>query len=131
MLVFALKCKPALEALKAKCGTQLSLRKVLKNPAEPKGTTELRKVKQGSTPAAKLIRDIAAAKFLATAPEGYRDLNSSVERLGRARTALDLIKTLPHFFKAAPRLDFRQIAVDVADMPGARACAAGLILAVQ
>jgi von Willebrand factor type A domain len=113
MLLAALKCRKALPALKEKCGRRLS-----------KGRTEY-------TPPAGLLSQIRAAKFLRRAPARFGDPDAALDRLRSVRTALDLLRTLPGFAEAVRRAHFERIARAIAAVPGAKGCAAGLILAVK
>jgi hypothetical protein len=113
MLLAALKCKEALAALRGQCRRRLS-----------RGKGKFR-------PPVQLVKHLRGAKFRGLAPAGFQSLGAVLARFQRVRTAIDLLKSLPHLVKALPRPNFERVALDMAAVPGARACAAGLILAVK
>lgn len=129
-LLASLRCPVALRALRAVCGTRLSIGKPLKTLALKEGSGEIHRLKKKLQPLAKLLHDIRAARFRASAPRGTRTSTALIRRLEHRRTAIGLIKLLPDVAKAVTRADFERIASDLAELDGARTCASELIAVV-
>ncbi|MGN6275524.1 MAG: vWA domain-containing protein [Solirubrobacterales bacterium] len=130
-LVASLKCSAAMTSLEVQCGVELSLGKVLKGLVLAKGLIDLRKVKKAYRPLARLVNTIRSAKFLRGAPAGFRTPEQVLSKIGHVKDVIDLIRLLPEIAKSVSRADFKQIALEIGDLAGARACVKGLLLAVE
>jgi len=129
LLLASLRCAAALPPLKAVCDAKLSLAKPLRRLA--KGRIVVHKVRKGLVPLADLLNATRAAKFLRHAPRGFTTSDEVLRKLERSHTAIRLIQVLPHLARAVQRASFQRIAHDIANVAGAKACAAGLITAVK
>ncbi len=130
-LLASLKCTAAMTWLEGECGVELTLNKALKALSVTKGLIELKKVRKGWRPLAKLVNDFKRAKFRKNAPRGFRSPPEILEKLSKVKDGLELVKLLRDVAKALAPEDFRQIALDIGDLAGAKACVEGLLLAVE
>jgi hypothetical protein len=128
MLLASLKCTAAMTAAEAKCAADIFVGKELKAFVAGKDLADLSKL---PAPVAKLVRAIKDAKFLKTAPPGYRTWREVVDRLSHAKDAIDLVQILPRLAQAVSSKDLKEIALDFGDIAGAKACVQGLILAME
>ena len=128
MLLASLKCTAAMTAAEAKCAADIYVGKELKALEAGKDLADLSKLPK---PVAKLVQAIKDAKFLKNAPPGYRNWRDVIDRLDHANTAIDLVRVLPRLAQAVSSSDFKEIALDIGDVAGAKACVQGLILAME
>jgi hypothetical protein len=128
LLLASLRCAAALPPLKAICAAKVSIAKPLKNME--KRPIVVRNAK-GLSPLADLLDAARAARFLRHAPRGFTTSDQVIRQLKRSRTAIKLIQVLPRLAHAVQRPSFQRIAQGIANVPGAKACAAGLIAAVK
>jgi hypothetical protein len=127
----SVRCTAALTKYEVKCGVELSLGKALKGLETAKGLFVLSKVPKRTRPLAKLINRIKTAKFKKNAPPGFRSPGEVIKRVKEAKTAKDLVYLVVDISLAVSWEDFKQIALDVGDVAGAKACVEGLITAVE
>jgi hypothetical protein len=127
----SVKCTAALTKYEVKCGVELSLGKAVKGLKTAKGLFVLSKVPKKTRPLAKLINHIKTAKFKKSAPPGFRSPREVIARLDEAHDAKALVFLVVDLSRALSWEDFKQIALDVGDVAGAKACVEGLITAVE
>jgi hypothetical protein len=95
------------------------------------GLYDLRKVKAGARPIAKLYNAIMSAKFGKNAPAGFRTGAQVIARIKEAKTAYAVVKLLPDIAQAVSQADFSEIALDFDEIIGLKPCVEAVVNAID
>ena len=122
-----LRCKAAEAILTARCAAAVASLiyfplKLLKMIEVAKSAAVLAKVPKKLYPVAKTLYDIAHFKVLPKAPSGYKTVSDIIGKLRKAKTALEVVKTLPDLVRAFIRHDASGIALDLDNILDLHAC---------
>lgn len=82
-------------------------------------------------PVARLLYDIAHARFSRNAPAGFRNGAEAVKTIENVHKAYQLIELLPDLAHAVSKADFSEIALDLDEIAGLRSCVEGVANAVS